>query len=264
MAALAGAAPRRRGWRSRRRRSTTCSRRSRRPLKPYAAAVRAAGETRPLVRAFAPDVVVSDILTPAPALAAELEGVPVATLVPHVYPARCRRACRRTRSGRGCRGRRVGRALWRGFDPLVGARARARAARAQRVPRAARARAAAVRAHRRVAPLALVATFPQLEYPRDWPSVAARGRSAAVGAAVRARGAAAGRRPARAGGALDGAGPEHRLLRAALAGLAGERVRVLATWNGRRAGPAAAGAGERRAGGVAVVLAHDAAPATWW
>ena len=36
------------------------------PLKPYAAAVRAAIETRPVVRSFAPDVVVSDILTPAP------------------------------------------------------------------------------------------------------------------------------------------------------------------------------------------------------
>jgi UDP:flavonoid glycosyltransferase YjiC (YdhE family) len=57
-----------------------------RPLKPYAAAVRAARETRPAVRAFGPDVAVSDILTPAPALAAELEGVPVATLVPHVHP----------------------------------------------------------------------------------------------------------------------------------------------------------------------------------
>src|ERR1700709_392452 len=57
-----------------------------RPLKPYAAAVRAAAETPPGVRSFAPDVVVSDILTPAPALAAELEAVPVATLVPHVHP----------------------------------------------------------------------------------------------------------------------------------------------------------------------------------
>jgi UDP:flavonoid glycosyltransferase YjiC (YdhE family) len=57
-----------------------------RPLKPYAAAVRAARETVPFVEGFAPDVAVSDILTPAPALAAELCEVPVATLVPHVYP----------------------------------------------------------------------------------------------------------------------------------------------------------------------------------
>ena len=56
------------------------------PMKPYAAAVAAARETQPHVRELRPDVAVSDILTPAPALAAELEGVPVATLVPHVHP----------------------------------------------------------------------------------------------------------------------------------------------------------------------------------
>ena len=56
------------------------------PLKPYAAAVRAAQEIRPFVHDFAPDVAVADILTPGPALAAELEGVPLATLVPHVHP----------------------------------------------------------------------------------------------------------------------------------------------------------------------------------
>jgi len=56
------------------------------PLKPYAAAVRAAHQIRPFVHDFAPDVAVGDILTPGPALAAELEGVPLATLVPHVHP----------------------------------------------------------------------------------------------------------------------------------------------------------------------------------
>jgi UDP:flavonoid glycosyltransferase YjiC (YdhE family) len=88
------------------------------PLTPYAAAVRAARETRPLLRSFAPDVAVSDILTPAPALAAELEDVPVATLVPHLFPhlppgfppysigARLPRTA-------------VGRALWRLTDRLV-------------------------------------------------------------------------------------------------------------------------------------------------
>src|SRR3954452_14663902 len=57
------------------------------PLKPYAAAVRAAREIQPFVADFAPDVAVADILTPGPALAAELEGVPLATLVPHVHPS---------------------------------------------------------------------------------------------------------------------------------------------------------------------------------
>src|SRR5213592_2913389 len=57
-----------------------------RPLKPYEAAARAAGETRPLIREVDPDVVVNDVLTLAPALAAELEARRWATLVPHFYP----------------------------------------------------------------------------------------------------------------------------------------------------------------------------------
>jgi hypothetical protein len=56
------------------------------PLKPYEAAVLAARTTVEFVRAFSPDVAVSDILTTAPALAAELEDVPLATLIPHVHP----------------------------------------------------------------------------------------------------------------------------------------------------------------------------------
>src|SRR5947207_5929533 len=40
----------------------------------------------PLMDDFRPDVVVSDILTLAPALAAERAGVRRATLIPHVYP----------------------------------------------------------------------------------------------------------------------------------------------------------------------------------
>ena len=49
---------------------------------------RARGRTRrgPPIADFRPDVVVNDVLTLAPALAAELEGVPLATLVPHFYP----------------------------------------------------------------------------------------------------------------------------------------------------------------------------------
>src|SRR6185503_13583497 len=56
------------------------------PLKPYAAVVRAAREMGPLVAEVAPHVVVADILTLAPALAGEVAGVPVATVVPHVFP----------------------------------------------------------------------------------------------------------------------------------------------------------------------------------
>ena len=52
--------------------------------------------------------------------------------------------------------------------------------------------------------------------------------------------------------------PEHRLLRAALAGLAGEPVRVIATWNGREPSPPVTVPAQRGARAVAVLLAHDA------
>jgi len=79
----------------------------------------------------------------------------------------------------------------------------------------------------------MVGTFPQLEYARDWPPE------------VRVVGPLAWEPPAADVESPPGDAPlvliapstaqdpEHRLLRAALAGLAREPVRVLATWNGR-------------------------------
>src|SRR5207302_5892476 len=52
------------------------------PFAFYEAVVHATTETLTLVRDLAPDVVVADILTLAPALAAELADVPRATLIP--------------------------------------------------------------------------------------------------------------------------------------------------------------------------------------
>ena len=57
------------------------------PFEMYEAVVRATGVTRRAVADARPHVVVHDILTLAPAMAGELEGVPVATLIPHLYPA---------------------------------------------------------------------------------------------------------------------------------------------------------------------------------
>jgi UDP:flavonoid glycosyltransferase YjiC (YdhE family) len=207
-----------------------------RPLKPYAAAVRAAAETRPVVRSFAPDVAVSDILTPAPALAAELEGVPVATLVPHVHPqlpagfppyaigARLPRTA-------------FGRALWRATDRLV-ARGLERGRREYNECRARLGLAPLPWLHTGLSrSLSLVATLPQLEYPRDWPHW------------LRVVGPLLWEPPGERVAAPPGPGPvvlvapstaqdpEHRLLRAALAGLAGEPVRVIATYNGREPSP---------------------------
>ena len=207
-----------------------------RPLKPYAAAVRAARETRPAVRSFAPDVAVSDILTPAPALAAELEGVPVATLVPHVHPhlpagfppfsigARLPRTA-------------LGRALWRPADRLV-----------QKGLAVGRREYNECRARLGLGPLpwvhtglsrslTMVATLPQLEYPRAWPPW------------LRVVGPLLWEPPGERVAPPPGEGPVvlvapstaqdpgHRLLRAALEGLAGERVRVIATWNDRDPDP---------------------------
>ena len=58
------------------------------PLDFYQAVAQATRDTRPADARAAPEVVVADILTLAPALAAEIAGVPRATLIPHVYPRR--------------------------------------------------------------------------------------------------------------------------------------------------------------------------------
>ena len=49
-------------------------------------AAEAARALLPLLEEMRPHVVVSDILTLAPTLAAELAGIPLATLIPHIYP----------------------------------------------------------------------------------------------------------------------------------------------------------------------------------
>jgi UDP:flavonoid glycosyltransferase YjiC (YdhE family) len=206
------------------------------PLKPYQAAVRAAQETRPLVRELRPAALVSDILTLAPALAGELEGVPVATVVPHVFPhtpddhppysfgARPPRTAAARRLWRSLR-RPVGAGLRRGREELNEARSRLGLAPLDRL-------------HGGISRgLCVVGTFPQLEHGRDWPSWA------------RVVGPLLWEPPAEEVALPPGDGPlvlvapstsqdrEHRLLRAALAGLADAPVRVLATWNRRLPDP---------------------------
>jgi UDP:flavonoid glycosyltransferase YjiC (YdhE family) len=201
------------------------------PLKPYAAAVHAARVTRSLVREVRPDAVVSDILTPAPALAGELEDVPVATLVPHVFPQLppgfppFSIGARLPRTG-------VGRAGWRSWDRLIaigleqGRRdyneCRARLG----LPPLPWVHTGLSRA------LTLVATLPQLEYPRDWPDW-----TRVVGPLLweppgeRAE-PPPGSDPIVLVAPSTSQDPERRLLRAALEGLADAPVRVLASWNG--------------------------------
>ena len=195
------------------------------------------GDTRALIDEVDPDAVVVDILT-----VAARAGRPVsrsgrwATLVPHVLPIAEPGLPALLRWAPCCPARRLGRAAV-GARPAAAARRRgAGPARAQRRARAGR--PAAARPRRTAASrtqLALIATFPQLEYPRTEPrAVDAGDRPAAVGAALRRGRAAAGRRAAGAGGALaPPRTPTHALLRAALEGLADEPVRVLATTNRR-------------------------------
>jgi MGT family glycosyltransferase len=203
-----------------------------RPLKPYEAVVRAARDTLPQLEEARPDVVVADILTLAPALGGELLGVPVATLIPHVDP----------RPGPGfppySMGARLprtrgGRALWDGLAPLV-ERGLELGRRELNETRARLGLPELDRVHGGISDrLALVATFPQLEYPRTWPPC-----THVVGPLLWEQPfedveLPPGDAPLVLVAPSTVQDPDHRLLHAAVEGLAGEDVRVLATTNRR-------------------------------
>jgi UDP:flavonoid glycosyltransferase YjiC (YdhE family) len=216
-----------------------------RPLGPYEAVVRATAETRPAVAAARPDVVVHDILTLAPALAAELESVPVATLIPHVYPV-TERGFPPYAFGARLPRTAAGRTLWRGFDRPV--RVGLERGRAELNDTRLRLGLTPVdHLHGGLSrQLTMVGTLPQLEYPRWWPE-----HVHAVGPLMWEPSSAQvqpppGDAPLVLVAPSTAQDPEHRLLRAALAGLAGEPVRVLATWNRRPLpGPAKVAANTR-------------------
>ena len=202
-------------------------------LKPYQAAVRAAEETLPVLHEFGPDVVVADILTTASSLAAEMDGRPWATLVPHVLPyggpsfppysigARLPRTF-------------VGRAMWSALHPFV-----------QSGQRTGRDQLNGARERVGLPPLpwvhngisrrmTLVATFPHLEYPRPRaePWVEVTGPllwEQPFGEVELPPGDA----PLVLVAPSTSQDPEQRMLAAALEGLAGLPVRVLATYNRR-------------------------------
>jgi UDP:flavonoid glycosyltransferase YjiC (YdhE family) len=202
------------------------------PLDFYEAVVHATRDTLPLVRELAPAVVVADILTLAPSLAAERLGTPCATLIPHLNPhteahfpiysigARLPRTA-------------AGRTLWRGLHRQV----------ANGLERGRR-ELNETRGRLQLPPLAyvhggtsrqltLVATFPQLEYPRSWPA-----HMHVVGPLIWEPPAAEielppGEQPLVLVAPSTSQDPDHRLLHAALRGLADTPVRVLATWNRR-------------------------------
>jgi len=214
-------------------------------LGPYEAIVRATRHTRRTVAELRPDAVVHDILTIAPSLAGELEGIPVATLIPHVYPVGARGlppyalGARRPRTA-------IGRGWWAALEhPLetglrLGRTQLNETRRRVGLPPLERLHGGLSEA------LTIVGTFPQLEYPRRWPASVA-----VVGPLMWEPPFAAvepppGSDPLVLVAPSTAQDPEHRLLRAALAGLGGEPIRVLATWNRRPLpGPAAVAANTR-------------------
>ena len=216
-----------------------------RPSGPYEAVVLATAQTRPALARAAPDVVVHDILTLAPALAAELEGVPCATLIPHVYPVGTpglppyALGARRPRTA-------LGATLWRAFDRPVATGLR-RGRSELNDARAQLGLGPVARFHGGLSErLTIVATFPQLEYPRPWPE-----HVHVVGPVMweppfEPVEPPPGKPPLVLLAPSTAQDPDHRLLQAALAGLGGERLRLLATWNRRPLpGPAAVPANAR-------------------
>lgn len=135
------------------------------PMKPYEAVVKAVEETRPAVEEARPDVVVHDILTLAPALAGEQLGIPVATLVPHVDPRTAPGAPPYSVGARLPRTA-LGRRAWAALHPLTDRGLRQGRDELNETRRRV-GLAPAERLHGGISPdLVLVATFPQLEYPR--------------------------------------------------------------------------------------------------
>jgi UDP:flavonoid glycosyltransferase YjiC (YdhE family) len=204
-----------------------------RPLKPYAAAVRASAETARVIREVDPEIVVADILTVAAALAAELEERPWATLVPHVLPMGepgfpvYALGGVRPRTALGERMWRLARPLLmkgeeQGRRELNGARERVGLPPLEHVHGGISRR------------LALVATFPQLEYPRrsaePWLRVTGPLLWEQPFGEVELP---PGDEPLVLVAPSTSQDPDGRLLLASLEGLAGEPVRVLATTNRR-------------------------------
>ena len=202
------------------------------PLDFYEAIVYATRDTLPLLEALRPEVVVHDILTLAPSLCAELLGIPRATLIPHVFPESAPgfpiysfgAMLPRTPLGRAFWNRAqlpVERGLESGREALNRTRAAVGLPPQQRV-------------HGGTSDeLALVATFPQLEYPRIWPE-----QVHVVGPLMWEPPAEEvvlppGDAPLVLVAPSTSQDPDHRLLHAALRALADAPVRVLATYNRR-------------------------------
>jgi UDP:flavonoid glycosyltransferase YjiC (YdhE family) len=204
-----------------------------RDLTPYEAAVEATRLTVPLVREFDADVVVADILTAVGGLSAGVAERPFATLIPHLLPTSepglppYSIGARLPRTALGRRG-------WGLMQPLL----RRGEERGRDELNAARAKVGLEPldyTHNGISrELALVATFPQLEYPRRaWhPAFEVTGPllwERPHGDVELPPGDA----PLVLIAPSTSQDPEGRMIAAALDGLADEPVRVIATTNRR-------------------------------
>ncbi len=204
------------------------------PLKPYAAVLRAALDAAPLIAELRPDAVVADILTLAPALAGELAGIPVATLIPHVHPAAASGfpvysiGARLPRTA-------AGRAFWRVLARPVARGLELGRNELNETRRRLGLHPLAYQHGGISRDLCLVGSFPGLEYPRVWaPHEHVVGPLLWQPPSARVE-LPPGQAPLVVVAPSTSQDPEHRLLRATLEGLEGLPVRVLATWNRRPA-----------------------------
>lgn len=191
----------------------------------------AARALTPLFEDFEPELVVSDILTLAPSLAAELHGCRRATLIPHLYPVH--------QTGMPFFGfgmmpprTRIGRAMWRAARPVLESGLRRGRSELNEV-RLGLGLEPTQRFHGGISEeLVLVGTYPELEYRRSWPDE------------VRVCGPLGFELPHPDIDLPDGSDPlvlvasstahdpDCRLIRTCMAAFAGEPVRVVATSNG--------------------------------
>ena len=193
---------------------------------------RAARALAGLMGEFEPDLVVSDILTRAPALAAEVAGVPGATLIPHVYPVQRPGQPMYSMGFQPARTA-LGRAGWRATMPLLNVGLRQGRDELNET-RERLGLAPQDRFHGGISELlAIVATFPQLEYPREWPPYAHVSGPLFFELPTDGIEIPEGEGPLVVIAPSTAQDPECEMLRAALEGLAEEPVRVLATTNRR-------------------------------
>ncbi|HET7122330.1 MAG TPA: nucleotide disphospho-sugar-binding domain-containing protein [Solirubrobacterales bacterium] len=194
-------------------------------------AAEAARALLPLLEEFRPQVAVSDILTLAPTLAAERAGVPLATLIPHIYPV--------VEPGQpffaiGLRTprTRLGRAVWRAGHERALRIGLEHGRRDLNLQRARLDLPPIDRFHGGISPrLALVATYPQLEYPRRWPPGVEVTGPMVFEVPHPEIELPAGGDPLVLVAPSTAHDSDNHLVRTALAALAGEPVRVVATTN---------------------------------